>query len=121
MLYQQYTSQFLNSFDSERDFFQMMLMNNQKGKQAKVIKSKSDLNSILEQVLSLDTENKISEFRSLKTAAKENELKKASIAPTISGLYSSKKDHTKDKCYYKHRERSSKSFRERFKTRIADL
>ena len=99
----------------------MMLTNNRKVKQAKGIKTEPDFDSILEQVLSLDTQKKTSESRSMKTAAKGNESKKPSHISTITGPYCSKGGHTKDKCYYKHLERASKSFRERFKTPITDL
>lgn len=57
----------------------------------------------------------------MKTAAKGNESKKPSIAPTITCPYCSKGGYTEDNYYYKHPKQASKCFQKRFKTRIADL
>ena len=116
-----YTTWFLNGLRSEYDSFRMMLTNNRKADQAKGIKDEIDFDSILEQVLSLDTQKKVSESRSMKSASKGIEARKPLSSSTISCPYCKKSGHTEDKCYYKHPERASESFRERFKGRIADL
>ena len=97
----------------------MMLTNNRKAEQAKGTKTQPEFDSILEQILSLDTQKKTSESRSMKTASKET--KKSAVTTIFPCPYCRKGGHIEDKCYYKHPERASDSFRERFKDRIADL
>ena len=53
-----YTTWFLNGLDSEYDSFRMKLTNNRKADQAKGTKKKPEFDSILERVLSLDTQKK---------------------------------------------------------------
>ena len=57
---------FLHSLSSEYDSFRMMLTNNRKADQAKVAQTEPEFDSILEQVLSLDTKKKVSKPRSMK-------------------------------------------------------
>ncbi len=116
-----YTAWFLNNLDSEYDSFQMMLTNNQKANQAKDTKKAPDFDSILEQVLSLDTQKKTSKSRSIKSAVKRHMSKKSASVINSPCFYCNKDDHTKDKWYYKHLNRASQSFRDRLKDRIADL
>lgn len=119
-----YTSWFLHGLSSKYDSFRMMLTNNRKAAQAKGGKEATfepDFDSILEQILNLDTQNKSSESRFMKSSSKPNESKK-SAGPTPDACpYCNKGGQPEDKCYYKHPERASESFPERFKTRIADL
>ena len=116
-----YTTWFLHGLSSEYDSFRMMLTNKRKADQAKGAKTEPEFDSILEQVLSLDTQKKVSESRSMKSTSKATETKKSPSSSTLSCPYCKKSGHTEDKCYYKHPERASEGFRERFKSRIADL
>ncbi len=116
-----YTTWFLHGLSSEYDSFRMMLTNNRKANQVKGAKTEPEFDSILEQVLSLDTQKKVSESRSMKNAFKATEAKKTPSFSMLSCPYCKKSGHTKDKCYYKHPERASEGFRERFKGRIIDL
>ena len=116
-----YIMWFLHDLCSEYDSFRMMLTNNRKADQAKRVKTKPEFDSILEQVFSLDTQKKVSESRSMKSASKAKEAKKTPSSSTPSCPYCKKSGHTEDKCYYKHPERASEGFRERFKGRIVDL
>lgn len=116
-----YTTWFLHGLSSEYDSFRMMLTNNRKADQAEGIKAELEFDPILEQVLSLDTQKKVSESRSMKSASMATEAKKILSSSTLSCPYCKKSGHTGDKCYYKHPERASEGFRDRFKGRIADL
>ena len=58
-----YTTWLLNGLDSGYDSFRMMLSNNRKADQARGSKSELDFDSILEQILNLDTQKKVSEKR----------------------------------------------------------
>ncbi len=116
-----YTTWFLHGLSSEYDSFCMMLTNNRKEDQAKGAKTEPEFDSILEQVLSLDTQKKISKSRSMKSESKAKEAKKTPRSSTLSCPYCKESGHTEDKCYYKHPDRASESFRERFKGRIVDL
>ncbi len=116
-----YTTWFLHVLSSEYDSSRMMLTNNIKTDLAKGVKTEPEFDSILEQVLSLDIQKKVSESRSMKSASKATEAKKTPRSSTLSYSYCKKSGHTEDKCYYKHSARASDSFCEQFKSRIVDL
>ncbi len=116
-----YTTWFLHSLNSEYDSFRMMLTNNRKADKAKGAKTELEFDSILEQVLSLDIQKKVSESQSVKSASKVTEAKKTPSSSTLSCPYCKKSGHTKDKCYYNHLDRAREGFRERFKGGIVDL
>ena len=116
-----YTTWLLNGLDSGYDSFRMMLTNNRKADQARGSKTELDFDSILEQILNLDTQKKVSESRSMKSASKAIETKKSTGQPHPPCPYCSKGGHIEEKCYYKYPEQASQSFRDRFKDRIADL
>lgn len=117
-----YTTWLLNGLDSDYDSFRMMLTNNRKADQAKGIKTEPDFDSILEQILNLDTQKKkVSESRSMKSASKATETKKSTGPSHPPCPYCNKGGHIEEKCYYKYPEQASQSFRDRFKDRIADL
>ncbi len=98
-----------------------MPTNNRKGDQAKGAKTEPEFDSILEQVLSLDTQKKISESRSMRSASKATEAKKTPSSSMLSCPYCKKSGNTEDKCYYKHPKRASEGFRDQFEGRIVDL
>lgn len=116
-----FTTWLLHGLDSEYDSFRMMLTNNRKATQAKGNKTELEFDLILEQILNLDTQKKTSESRSMKISSKPRDSKKILGPSTDSCPYCNKTGHPEDKCYYKHPDRASESFRERFKDRIADL
>lgn len=116
-----FTTWLLNGLTSEYDSFRMMLTNNRKANQAKGEKTELEFDSILEQILSLDTQKKASEARSMKSASKPKERKKASPESLNLCPYCSKPGHPEEKCYYKHPERASEDFRLRFQSRIKEL
>ena len=91
-----------------------MLTNNQKADQTKSTKSKPDFNSILEQILNLGTQKKVSKSRSIKSAFKAIETKKSTDYSYPPCPYYSKNGHIKEKCYYKYPEQASQSFWDRF-------
>ncbi len=99
----------------------MMLTNNRKANQAKREKIELEFDSILEQILNLDTQKKASEALSMKSASKPKERKKASSESSNLCPYCSKPGHPEEKCYYKHPERASEDFRLRFQNRIKEL
>ena len=86
-----YTTWLLNGLDSDYDSFRMMLSNNQKAEQAKGTKTEPEFDSILEQILSLDTQKNTSESRSMKTASKE--AKKSAGTTVIPCPYCEKGGH----------------------------
>lgn len=59
----------------------MILNINRKAEQAKGYKTKPDFDSILEQILNLDTQKKASKARSMKSAFKPKKKIKSSIEP----------------------------------------
>lgn len=65
-----FTTWLLQGLTSEYDSFRMMLNYNRKADQAKGKKTEPDFDSILEQILNLDAQKKISEARSMKSALK---------------------------------------------------
>ena len=65
-----FTTWLLQGLTSEYDSFRMMLNYNRKAAQAKGKKTEPDFDSILEQILNLDTQKKTSEARSMKSALK---------------------------------------------------
>lgn len=99
----------------------MMLTINRKDDQARGSKAKLDFDNILEQILNLDTQKKVSKSRSMKSASKATETKKPIGHSHLSYPYYSKSGHIKEICYYKHLQQAKQSFQERFKDRIADL
>ena len=99
----------------------MMLTNNRKGNQAKGEKIEVEFDSILEQILNLDTQKKTSEARSMKSVSKPKEKRKASVESLNLCPYCSRPGHPEEKCYYKYPERASEDFRLKFQTRIKDL
>ena len=68
----------------------MMDTNNRKADQANGVKAEPVFESILEQVLSLDTRKKVGEPRSMKSASKATEAKKTLGSSTLSCLYCKK-------------------------------
>ena len=117
-----FTTWLLHGLSSEYDSFRMMLNNNRKAsEQSKRTEDEPDFDSILEQILHLDTQKKRSEARSMKSALKLKEKKKSSTEPLDLCPYCSKPGHLEDKCYYKHPERASEDFRQRFQNRIKEL
>lgn len=70
-----FTSWPLHGLTSEYDSFRMMLNNNRKAAQAKGEKTEPDFDSILEQILNLNTQKKTSEARSMKSALRPREKK----------------------------------------------
>ena len=100
----------------------MMLNNNRKAsKQSQKTKIEPDFDSILEQILNLDTQKKTSEARSMKSALKPKEKKKSSTEPSDLCPYCTRPGHLEEKCYYKHPERASEDLRQRFQSRIKEL
>ena len=108
----------LHDLDSEYGSFCIMLNNSRKADQAKGLKTEPGFDFILEQILNLDSQCKTLEARSMKSLSRPKDKKKD---PRDLCLYCSKPGHIKEKCYYKHPERASRNFRERFKDRIRDL
>lgn len=113
-----FTTWLLHGLDSEYDSFRMMLNNSRKAEQFKGTKSDPGFDFILEQILNLDTQRKSTEARSIKSYSKPKDRKKdpGDLCP-----YCSRPGHVEEKCYYKHPERASQNFRERFKDRIVEL
>lgn len=99
----------------------MMLTNNRKVNQAKGEKIDVEFDSILEQILNLDTQKKTSEARSMKSVSKQKEKRLASVESLNLCPYCSRPGHPEEKCYYKCPERASEDFRLKFQTRIKDL
>lgn len=116
-----YNTWFLHDHSSKYDSFHMIFKNNRKANQAKSTKTEPELDSILEQVLSLDTQKQVSKSWSMKSTSKATEAKKSSSSSMLSCPYYKKSSHTKDKCYYKYPKQASEGFCERFKGRIADF
>ncbi len=96
----------------------MMLNNSRKAEQAKGVKSEPGFDFILEQILNLDTQRQSSEARSMKSLSRPKDRKKD---PGDLCLYCSRPGHIEKKCYYKHPERASQNFREKFKDRIREF
>ena len=96
----------------------MILNNSRKANQAKGLKTEPRFDFILEQIFNLDSQHKTSEARSMKSSSQPKDRKKnpGDLCP-----YCSRPGHIEEKCYYKHPERASQNFRERFKDRIRDL
>lgn len=99
-----------HGFDSENDFFRMMLINSRKAEEAKGVKTEHGFGFILEQIPNLDTQRKCSEARSMKISSKPKDKKR--------GLgdhcpYCSRPGHDEENCYNKHPERASQNFRVR--------
>ena len=100
----------------------MMLNNNLKvSEQSQKTKIEPDFDSILEQILNLDTQKKTSEARSMKSAFKPKEKKKSGTESLDLCPYCTRPGHLEEKCYYKHPERASENFRQRFQNRIKEL
>ncbi len=100
----------------------MMLNNNLKvSEQSQKTKIEPDFDSILEQILNLDTQKKTSEARSMKSAFKPKEKKKSGTESLDLCPYCTRPGHLEEKCYYKHLERASEDFRQRFQNRIKEL
>ena len=116
-----YTTWLLNALDSNYDSFQIMLTNNRKADQARGTKTELSFDSILEQILNLDTQKKVSKSRSMKSASKAIETKKSTDHSHPPCLYYNKGGHIEEKCYYKYPKQASQSFRDRFKDQIANL
>ena len=95
-----------------------MLNNSHKAEQAKGVKTDPGFDFILEQILSLDTQRKRSEDRSIKSSFKPKDKKKnlRDLFP-----YCSRPGHIGETCYYKHPELASQNFWKRFKDRIREL
>ena len=102
-----YTTWLLNGLDSDYDSFRMMLTNNRKAEQAKGIKTEPDFDTILEQILNLDTQKKVSKSRSMKSASKAAESKKSTGNSNHPCPYCSKGGHIEEKCYYKYPDQAS--------------
>lgn len=105
-----FTTWLQDGFDSENDFFRMMLINSRKAEEVKGVKTEHGFGFILEQILNLDTQRKCSEARSMKISSKPKDKKR--------GLgdhcpYCSRPGHDEEKCYNKHPERASQDFRVR--------
>ena len=116
-----FTTWLLHGLSSEYDSFRMMLNNNRKdSEQSKKTKDEPDFDSILEQILNLDT-RKTSEARSVKSALKPKQKKKSTTEFFDLCPYCSKPDHHEDKCYYKHPEGASEDFRQRLENHIKEL
>ena len=117
-----FTTWLLHGLSSKYDSFRMMLNNNRKAsEQSQKTKVEPDFDSILEQILNLDTQKKTSEARSMKSALKPKEKKKSSTEPSDLCPYCARPGHFEEKCYYKHSERTSEDFRQRFQNRIKEL
>ncbi len=96
----------------------MMLNNSWKADQAKGLKTEPEFDFILEQILNLDSQRKISEARSMKISSKSKDKKKdlRDLCP-----YCSRPGHIEEKYYYKHPECGSQNFWEKFKDQIQEL
>ena len=116
-----YITGLLNGLDSDYDSFRMMFTNNQKADQTKSTKTKPDFNSILEQILNLDMQKKVSKSRLMKNASKTTETKKLTGHFHPLCPYCSKGGHIEEKYYYKYPKQASQSFQDRFKDWIANL
>lgn len=99
----------------------MMLNNNRKAAQAKGEKTEPDFGSILERILNLDTQKKTSEARSMMSALRPREREKPSTESSEICPYSSRPGQTEEKSYYKHQERASEDFRQKFQNRIKEF
>lgn len=100
-----YTTWPLRGLSSEYDSFRMMLTNNRKAAQAKGDKDAKhvpDFDSILEQILSLDTQKKSSESRSMKSSSKPNEAKKSTGTTQDAYPYCNKGGHSEDNYKQSH-------------------
>ena len=93
----------------------MMLTNNRKADQARGTKQEPQFDFILEQVLSLDTQKKVSKFPSMKSASKVTDVRKSPSSSKLSCPYYKKSGHIEEKYYYKHLKQASEGFRKRFK------
>lgn len=113
-----FTTWLLHGLDSEYDSFRMMLNNSRKAEEAKGTKSEPGFDFVLELILNLDTQRNSTEARSMKNHSKPKHKKKdrGDLCP-----YCSRPGHVEEKCYYKHPERASQNFGERFKDRIKEL
>ena len=111
----QFTTWLLHGLDSKYDFFCMMLNNSRTVNQAKRLKTKPRFDFILEQILNLYNQRKTSEARSMKISSKPKDKRKnlRNLCP-----YCSRPGHMEEKCCYKHLERASQNFQEKFKDRI---
>lgn len=116
-----YITWFLHGPSSEYDFFCIMFTNNRKADQAKSVKALTKFNSILEQLLSLDTKKKVGKFQSMKSSSNAIEAKQTPSFWTLSCPHCKKSSHKEDKCYYKYPEQTSEGFREQLKGWIVDL
>ena len=76
-----------------------MFTNNQKAKQTKDIKTESDFNIILKQILNLDTQKKVTKSRLMKNASKTAKFKKSTGHPCS---YYIKSGHIVEKYSYKY-------------------
>lgn len=110
----------LNGLITKYNLFWIILTKNHKANQVKGQKIELDFNSILEQILSLDTQKKASKTWSIQSTSKPKKRKKVSLQSLTLCLYYSKPGHPKEKCYYKHLEWASKVW-QRFKNRIDEL
>lgn len=99
----------------------MMFTNNWKADQAKRTKTEPDFVSILEQILNLNTQKKVSTSRSMKIAFKATETKKSAGHSQLSCFYCGKNEYIKEKYYYKYSKQASQSFQNCFKDQIANL
>ncbi len=106
-----FTTWLLQGLTSEYDSFCIMPNNKRKAKRIKEKKTESDFDSILEQILNLDTQKKTSKAQSMKSASKPEEKKKSNTEPLGSCLYYTRPSHFEEQCYYKHQECASKDFR----------
>lgn len=95
----------------------MMLNNSRKAEQARGTKTEPGVDFILE-ILNLDSQRENTEARSMKSSFKPKDKKRS---PGDLCPYCSRPGHAQDKCYYKHPERASQKFRERFKDRTTEL
>lgn len=113
-----FTTWLLHGLDSEYDSFRMMLNTSRMAEQAIGTMCEPGFDFILEQILALDAQRKSREARSMKNYSKPKGNKKD---PGDRCPYCSRPGHVEAKCYYKHPERASQNFRERFKDRIKEL
>ena len=112
------TTWLFHSFDSEYYSIRMMLNRSSKAEQVREVKTEPGFDFILKQIFNLDTQRKGSETRSMKSSSKPKAKKKD---PGDLWPYCSRPGHIEEKCYYKHPERASQNYRERFKDRIKEL
>lgn len=114
----QFTIWPLHGLDLEYNSFYIILNNSRKADQTEELKTEPKFDFILEQILNLDSQRKISKARFMKISSKFKDKKK-NLRDLC--LYCSRPSHIEEKSYYKYPKYASQNFWERFKDWILKL